>query len=253
MRPAVVRSYPTRRITNPVIKSSLKIWEAMCATAAGLRYTNPDDPAAEPSGLLVDGSIKKSNPIKDVFFECRSLYHINDPMLIVSIGTGAAPYLDPTTRSEFRDMAENVHASERNANGASAKFEWDERDILGSEWLKYFRFNDPGLAACGLEEVVERERIESMTRRYLEEIVGEMAGQRFLECVEAIARVVMGERVPEGLGNGCSGGVGTGMGGGGGQGGGGMTSPRTPTGSVGGFGDLHPVAQARLKRKRNAG
>ena len=242
MRPAVIRSYPTRRITNPVIKSTLKTWEAMCATAAGLRYTNPDDPAAEPSGLLVDGSIKKSNPIKDVFFECRSLYHINDPMLIVSIGTGAAPYLDPTTRSEFRDMAENVLASERNANGASAKFEWDERDILGSEWLKYFRFNDPGLAACGLEEGGERDRIEDMTRGYLEDRFGEMAGQRFQECVEAIARVVMGDRAPDFVGAG-TGSV---------AGGGALGSPRTPSTATG-FGELHPVAQARLKRKRNAG
>lgn len=227
MRPAIIRSYPTRRITNPVIKNNLKTWEAMCATAAGLRYTNLSDTSAEPSGLLVDGSIKKSNPIKEIFYECRSLYHINDPMMMVSIGTGAAPDLDATTRLEYRDMAENVLASERSASGVGAKFEYDERDIMGTEWLKYYRFTDPGLAGCGLEEFGERERIEECTRWYLGS--GE-AGQRFLECVEAIARVVMGERLME-AGGGYDGFV-----------------PQAQ-----GYVDVHGLAGVGLKRKRPGG
>jgi calcium-independent phospholipase A2-gamma len=228
MRPAIIRSYPTRRITNPVIKNNLKTWEAMCATAARLRYTNVSDASAEPSGRLVDGSIKKSNPIKEIFYECRSLYHINDPMMMVSIGSGAAPNLDATTRLEFRDMAENVLASERSAASVGAKFEYDERDIMGTEWLKYFRFCDPGLADCGLEEFGERDRIEACTRRYLG--TGE-AGQRFQECVEAIARVVMGERLPDSVGR-----PGDGYDG---------IMPYTP-----GYADGYVCASGGLKRKR---
>ncbi|KAF2205129.1 FabD/lysophospholipase-like protein [Delitschia confertaspora ATCC 74209] len=228
LRPALIRSYSTRRITNPVLKPTLKTWEAMCATAAGLCYTNNDDPTAETSGLLVDGSIKKSNPVKDVFFECRSLYHINDPMMIVSVGAGgclevgtkegnnggernASNSSNPegprpngvspnfpstpntTTSPEFKELAENIAACERHSKSTADKFEWDQHDILNTDWLKYFRFNDPGMATIGLEEYKERDGILASTMRYLQGADGE-GSEKFKDCVEAIVRVLMRER-----------------------------------------------------------
>ncbi|ORX97951.1 acyl transferase/acyl hydrolase/lysophospholipase [Clohesyomyces aquaticus] len=190
-RPALIRSYPTRRMAGPELDPDLTIWEAIKACIAAPRYIDPQGQTFRRAVIepgLVDYGTLKNNPIRDLFYECRKLYsYANDTMIVVSIGTGIG--LDRMVESN--EMANSVEDRQGEAQMAGDKFENDMRDLIGNGWLKYFRFNVPDLEDVRLEEWKEVENLKAKTSAYLSQ---EDVRIRFYACVNAIADLLMAEQ-----------------------------------------------------------
>ncbi|KAF2181645.1 FabD/lysophospholipase-like protein [Zopfia rhizophila CBS 207.26] len=188
-RPVLIRSYPTRRQAGPEIHPDPKTWEVIHATSAAPRYLNEPGPiyldrrtVLEPG--LVDYGTGKNNPIRDLFYECRKLYNYNhDMMIIVSIGTGTGF----NRLAENKEMGNSVEDRLAEARVAGMKFESDMKDLITRGWLKYFRFDVPGLDDIPLEEWSHMDEIMTKTHEYL---AVPNVGHEFYTCVDAIAEVL---------------------------------------------------------------
>ncbi|KAF2714998.1 FabD/lysophospholipase-like protein [Pleomassaria siparia CBS 279.74] len=168
-RPALVRTYPTRRMAGPELDANLTTWQAMRATSVAPRYMDhPRDTQIRSKVIepgLVDYGTGKNNPIRDLVFECRKLYgYAHDTMVVVSIGTGIG--LDRTR--EISEMAIRVEERAGEAQIAGEKFEKDNENLIKRGWMKYFRFNVPDLDAIPLDEWSHIESIKELTHAYLE-------------------------------------------------------------------------------------
>ncbi|KAF2263856.1 FabD/lysophospholipase-like protein [Lojkania enalia] len=187
-RPALIRSYPTRRISGPEIDPDMKVWEAMKATSAAPRYAAGG--AVRRSVIapgLVDYGTAKNNPVKDLVYECRKLYSFaNDTQIIISIGAG----MGADRSQELQEMANGVDIRNMEANAAADKFQDDFRPVIESGWMKYFRFNVPNLHDVPLEEWDQMDKMMEKTRAYLEDAE---VGHQFYACVDAVAALLMGE------------------------------------------------------------
>lgn len=186
---ALMRSYQTRRITGPETDANMTIWEAMRAASVAPRYMHPRDginwrPVIEPG--LVDHGTVKNNPIRDILYECRKLYrYANDMMVMVSIGTGIGFDGD----REMPEMAKSVTDRTLEASVWCEKFEAEHAALIERGWMKYYRFNVPGLDDVPLEEWCHEERIKAKTLAYLGK---PEVGQMFYACVDAITAVLTG-------------------------------------------------------------
>ena len=190
-RAAIVRSYPTRRLAGPEVDPDIKIWQAMKATSAAPRYITSTDGVSRRNVIepgLVDYGTAKNNPIKDLEYECRKLYsYANDTRIIVSIGTGSG--FD--RHRESMEMANGIDVRSAKAQTTGEHFEEDNRNLIESGWMKYFRFNVPDLENVPLEEWKEVNRIMEKTHAYLG---SPEVGQSFYACVDAIAGLLGAEQ-----------------------------------------------------------
>lgn len=186
-----MRSYQTRRITGPEIDANTTIWEALKATCTAPRYLLPQPGLTQRLVIapgLVDHGTAKNNPVRDLLYECRKLYrYTNDMMIIVSIGTGQGLNRD----RELAEMANSVDDRNAEARGWGEKFEADHRPLMERGWMKYFRFNVPGLEDVPLEEWCHEEVIMQKTLAYL---ARPEVGHRFYACVDAITALLMGQQ-----------------------------------------------------------
>jgi calcium-independent phospholipase A2-gamma len=184
-----MRSYQTRRITGPDLDANMTIAQAMRATAVAPRYMPPQPGinhrmVIEPG--LVDHGTAKNNPVRDILYECRKLFrYANDMMIIVSIGTGQGFDRD----SEITEMANSVEDRNAEARVWGEKFEADHAALMQRNWMKYFRFNVPGLDDIPLEEWCHEDAIKEKTSAYLAQ--PEVA-HMFYGCVDAIAKLLLG-------------------------------------------------------------
>ncbi|KAF2798390.1 FabD/lysophospholipase-like protein [Melanomma pulvis-pyrius CBS 109.77] len=189
-RPALIRTYPTRRVAGPEINAKLSIWQAMRATSAAPRYMTSNGAhngraLLEPG--LVDCGTGKNNPVRDLVFESRKLFGYSlDALVVVSIGTGTGM----NRTEEVSDMANRV--AERVVDGrmAEEKFFRENADHMARGWMKYFRFNVPDLGDVPLDEWAHVEKIKEKTHTYLG---NPEVGERFYACVNAIAEILLGE------------------------------------------------------------
>jgi hypothetical protein len=185
-----MRSYQTRRITGPELDANMTIWQAMKATSVAPRYMLPQAgvsqrPVIEPG--LVDYGTAKNNPIRDILYECRKLFrYANDMMIIVSIGTGTG--LD--RNSEIAEMVNNVEDRNAEARVWGQKFEADHQALIERGWMKYFRFNVPGLEDVPLEEWRHEDLIKEKTTTYLAQ---PEVSHMFYACVDAITTLLLGQ------------------------------------------------------------
>ncbi|KAF2474189.1 FabD/lysophospholipase-like protein [Lindgomyces ingoldianus] len=190
-RPALIRSYLTRRMAGPELAPNLTIWEALRATSAAPRYIDlqgGSDRRAVIEPGLIDYGTAKNNPIRDLFYETRKLYsYANDTMIVVSVGTGTG--LD--RMQESNEMANSVDDRSAEAKTAGDKFEVDMQDLIGRGWLKYFRFNVPDLDDVPLEEWNQVDILKAKTSAYLGKTD---VRQRFYGCVDAVAELLMAEQ-----------------------------------------------------------
>lgn len=188
-KPALMRSYQTRRITGPDLDTNVPIWKAIKSTSVAPRYILPQAGitqrlVVEPG--LVDHGTAKNNPVRDILYECRKLFrYANDMMVIVSIGTGEG--LDRA--SEIHEMANSVEDRQHEARAWGDKFELDHAALMDRNWMKYFRFNVPGLQDVALEEWCCEDAIKVKTSAYL---ARPDVGHRFYACVDAITAVLLG-------------------------------------------------------------
>ncbi|KAJ4366969.1 hypothetical protein N0V83_007499 [Neocucurbitaria cava] len=186
---SLMRSYQTRRITGPELDTNMPIWQAMKATSVAPRYMQPQPGVnqrlvIEPG--LVDHGTVKNNPVRDILYECRKLFrYANDMMIIVSIGTGIG--LD--RENEIAEMANSIDERNAEARAWGEKFEQDHRALMERNWMKYFRFNVPGLDNVPLEEWCHEDLIKERTSAYLAQ---PEVGHMFYACVEAIAQLLLG-------------------------------------------------------------
>ncbi len=105
-------------------------------------------------------------------------------MIIVSVGTGVG--LDRKT--EIPEMANSVDDRNAEARTWGEKFEQDHTALMERGWMKYFRFNVPGLEDVPLEEWRHEELIRERTSAYL---ARPEIGQRFYACVDAITALLL--------------------------------------------------------------
>ncbi|KAF1942049.1 FabD/lysophospholipase-like protein [Clathrospora elynae] len=185
---ALMRSYQTRRITAPELDSNMPIWQVMKATSVAPRYMLPV-PGATPRLViepgLVDHGTAKNNPVRDILYECRKLFrYANDMVIIVSVGTGIG--LDRS--SEIAEMANSVEDRQAQARVWADRFEQENLALIERGWLKYFRFNVPGLEDVPLEEWCHEDLIKEKTSAYLAQ---PEIGKRFYACVDAITALLL--------------------------------------------------------------
>lgn len=184
-----MRSYQTRRITGPDLDANMTIVQAMRATAIAPRYMLPQAGinqrlVIEPG--LVDHGTAKNNPVRDILYECRKLFrYANDMMIIVSIGTG----LGMDRYNEISEMANAVDDRNAEARAWGEKFEADHRALMERGWMKYFRFNVPGLDDVPLEEWCHEDEIKEKTSEYLAQ---PEVSLMFYACVDAITGLLLG-------------------------------------------------------------
>jgi hypothetical protein len=184
-----MRSYQTRRITGPELDLNMTILQAMKATSVAPRYMLPQPGlntrlVIEPG--LVDHGTAKNNPVRDILYECRKLFrYANDMMIIVSIGSGIG--IDRS--KEVAEMVSSVDDRNAEARVWGEKFEADHRALMERGWIKYFRFNVPGLEDVPLEEWCCEDVIREKTSRYLEQ---PEVSTMFYACVEAITGLLLG-------------------------------------------------------------
>jgi calcium-independent phospholipase A2-gamma len=150
---------------------------------------------------MVDHGIAKNNPTKDLYYECRKLYsYANDIMVIISIGTGGnngAPSTEQRRTEalahpeDVKEMVRSVAERSAEATLAGEKFESDQRRLIEGDppWMRYFRFEVPGLADLPLEEGLCVEEIKDRTTAYLAQ---EEVGRKFYAAVEAVVGVLVG-------------------------------------------------------------
>ncbi|KAF2868345.1 acyl transferase/acyl hydrolase/lysophospholipase [Massariosphaeria phaeospora] len=190
-KPALIRSYQTRRMAGPELDDNFATWQVMRATAVAPRWVQPGDGTNRRPVIgagLVDHGTAKNNPIRDILYECRKLYsYANDMMVLVSIGTGTGY----DREQEINEMANSVDDRTNEARVASEKFEADNQALMDRGWMKYFRFNVPELDHVPLEEWNQEALIKAKTRAYLER---PDVGERFYACVDAITAILVGER-----------------------------------------------------------
>jgi len=190
-RPALIRTYPTRRMAGPELDQNLTTFQAMRATSIAPRYMEPQSSQTRRAVIgpgLVDYGTGKNNPIRDLVFECRKLYgYAHDTMVIVSIGSG----LGLDRNQEINEMANSVEERANDANVAGDKFEKDNEGLMARGWMKYFRFNVPGLEDVSLDEWSHIEKIKEKTHAYLG---SPDVGRRFYACVDVITAIVLGEK-----------------------------------------------------------
>ncbi|KAH7074734.1 acyl transferase/acyl hydrolase/lysophospholipase [Paraphoma chrysanthemicola] len=188
-KPALMRSYQTRRITGPDLDANMTISQALRATCIAPRYLLPQPGVTQRLVIepgLVDHGTSKNNPVRDILYECRKLFrYANDMMIIVSIGTGNG--LDRW--NELNEMANSVEERISEARTVGEKFELEHRALMDRAWMKYFRFNVPGLEDVPLEEWNAEDRIKEKTSRYLAE---PEISARFYACVDAITGLLLG-------------------------------------------------------------
>jgi hypothetical protein len=181
-----MRSYQTRRITGPELDANMTIAAAMKATAVAPRYVQAGTNSRlviEPG--LVDHGTAKNNPVRDTLYECRKLFrYTNDMMIIVSIGTGAGLDRD----NEITEMANGVEDRRAEARMHSEKFEAENAALIERGWMKYFRFDVPGLDDVPLAEWGCEDVIMEKTSNYL---AMPEVGVRFYACVEAITKLLL--------------------------------------------------------------
>jgi hypothetical protein len=173
-------------MAGPELDTPFTIWQAMHASIVAPRYIGPVPTvrAVIQPGLL-DYGTAKNNPIRDLYYESRKLYsYTNDKMVVVSLGTGRGVAQDV----ENKEMAKAVEDRNTEANVIREKFENDHAKLMEQGWMKYFRFDVPGLEDVPLEEGPHVEVLMEKTRKYLET---PEVGQRFYKCVEAISGVLM--------------------------------------------------------------
>lgn len=187
---AIIRSYPTRRMAGPEIDENLTTRQTIEATLMAPRYFDPQhghDRRAVIQPGLVDYGTAKNNPVRDLYYECRKLYsYTNDTMVVVSIGTGSG--FD--RMREINEMANSVEDRTSEARIAAEKFEADNRSLIDQGWMKYFRFNVPGLDDLPLDESMEMDSIMERTHAYLAQ---PYVSQNFYACVDAIIGVLRGD------------------------------------------------------------
>lgn len=181
-----MRSYQTRRITGPELDANMTIALAMKATAVAPRYiqAGPNSRLVIEPGL-VDHGTAKNNPVRDILYECRKLFrYANDMMIIVSIGTGIGIDRD----NEITEMANAVEDRNSEARAWGEKFEADHEALMQRGWMKYFRFNVPGLENVPLAEWNSEDVIKNKTSAYLAQ---PEVGAQFYACVEAITKLLL--------------------------------------------------------------
>lgn len=187
----MLRTYQTRRIAGPEVDDDLRVWEAMKAAVIAPRYTQAQSDAAWSSVVqpgLMDYGSPKDNPVSDAYYECRKLFkYTNDKMFIVSIGTGFG--LDPDRES--REMARSVSKRTSDAGIRCVEFEREHKRLMENGWLKYYRYNVPGLDEIPLEEWRHEDQIRKKTAAYL---AGPDAGQSFYKCVDDITAILTGRQ-----------------------------------------------------------
>ncbi|KAH8733187.1 acyl transferase/acyl hydrolase/lysophospholipase [Phaeosphaeriaceae sp. PMI808] len=186
---ALMRSYQTRRITGPDLDGNITIAEAMEATSVAPRYMLSQPGATQRLVIqpgLVDHGTAKNNPVRDILYECRKLFrYANDMMIIVSIGTGVGMDRD----CEIAEMANAVEDRDVEARAWGEKFEADHQALMERGWMKYFRFNVPGLEDVPLEEWCHEDAVKEKTSEYL---VQPEVSEQFYACVEAITTLLLG-------------------------------------------------------------
>ncbi|KAF2028476.1 FabD/lysophospholipase-like protein [Setomelanomma holmii] len=188
-KPALMRSYQTRRITGPDLDANMTISQAMRATSIAPRYILPQPGfnqrlVIEPG--LVDHGTAKNNPVRDILYECRKLFrYANDMMIIVSVGTGIG--LDRW--NEISEMANSVEDRKNEARAWGDKFEADHQALIERGWMKYFRFDVPGLEDVPLGEWKHEDQIKEKTSAYLAQ---PDVSARFYACADTIAALLLG-------------------------------------------------------------
>jgi hypothetical protein len=184
-----MRSYQTRRITGPDLDANMTIVQAMKATSVAPRYMAPQPGVNRRLVIqpgLVDHGTAKNNPVRDILYECRKLFrYANDMMIIISIGTGIGLDRD----NEIAEMANGVEDRNAEARAWGEKFELDHHPLMQRGWMKYFRFNVPGLEAVPLEEWCHEDIIKEKTSEYLAQ--PEIA-HMFYACVDAVTKLLLG-------------------------------------------------------------
>ncbi|KAF2823862.1 FabD/lysophospholipase-like protein [Ophiobolus disseminans] len=186
---ALMRSYQTRRITGPDLDANMTIVQAMKATSVAPRYMLPQPGVnqrlvIEPG--LVDHGTAKNNPVRDILYECRKLFrYANDMMIIVSIGTGVGI----NRFNELNEMVNSVDDRNAEARVWGEKFEADHQALMERGWMKYFRFNVPGLEDVPLEEWCHEDDIKKKTSTYLAQ---PEVSRMFYACVDEITGLLLG-------------------------------------------------------------
>ncbi|KAF2004427.1 FabD/lysophospholipase-like protein [Amniculicola lignicola CBS 123094] len=186
-RPAVIRSFATRRVAGPEIDPNITVQEALNAAAAAPRYFDPQGMNERRSVIepgLVDYGTTKNSPIRDLFFECRKLYsYSNDTMVLVTVGPGEGF----NKKKEMQEMGNHVEDRAADANNSVDKFQVDNAGLIETGWMKFFRFNVPDLEEVPLEEWNQVDALMAKTHAYLGR---PDVGVKFYACVDAIADIV---------------------------------------------------------------
>ena len=141
------------------------------ADPAGRASRGATDPAdasrAEATLRCIDGAIACNNPTAVGIFEARRLFSRDRPLVVVSLGTGAA--IPCETETNYRDVG-NVATNLVNATCDVLQVDATVRHVLGEE-DRYFRFQPTDeIFSCNLAESKEETRAElrAAAARYMD-------------------------------------------------------------------------------------
>jgi len=202
-KPALIRSYQTRRITGSNLDTNMPIVQAMIATCTAPRYMAPPHTPITDTGInpaptrrlvlepgLVDYGTAKNNPVRDLLYEYRNLFRdTNETMVIISVGTGELPISDRETTAAA-DMAGAVANRCAEAQSWHDKFEHENAALMDVGWMRYFRFNvEGGSGDVPLDECKCEDRVKQVTSAYL---ARHDVRKRCVACVDAVVGVLLG-------------------------------------------------------------
>lgn len=160
--PVLLRTYNNSNEFGDQLSEKFEIWQACRATSAATTFFEPFRLKEFDLGF-VDGGLLYNNPVDKVMSEAKKLWP-DEPMLLISIGTGNAPgeALVGNILKVAEYMAKLLTRTEKAAND----FYDANSDMLQKNL--YFRFNVPGMASVGLDEYKFLPRITSETLHYLQ-------------------------------------------------------------------------------------
>lgn len=188
---ALMRSFQTRRVIGAEIDDKITISNAMRSSCIAPGYLQRTEGVAGTCTVkpgIADYGTLKNNPVRDIFYECRSVYeYAAETMVVVSIGSGQG--FDPDR--EIPEMARIVQERSTEGGVSGEKFEADHTAFIESGCMRYFRFDVPDLHDIPLEEWCHEEKIREKTLAYLRR---PEVGAMFYACADAITAVLVDGR-----------------------------------------------------------
>ena len=158
-QPVFLRTYESGKLADP-FSHDFALWEALRATSAASTFF---DPYQHGDMRFVDGGFAYNNPVLRVMIEATDLWGVDQPALLISIGTGES--FGKSLGGNLKNLAQRAVKLTMQTERTAEDFYASHRSMVDAGM--YYRFNVPNLTSIGMQEHEEIETIKAFTSTYL--------------------------------------------------------------------------------------